>query len=812
MTPPGAGPALNRKQRRSAEKAPSFERAVEAHQAGDLATAERLYRKLLAVEPGNVVALCNLGLIQFHARRFDDAAQLFLKAARIRPDHGPAHANLGAAYRELGRLEAAVQSLGAAVRLNSRDWQSHTNLGLVFRTLAQPQEAKAHLTAALDIEPSALQARFDLAAILAAENAFEAAIEHLTRILDQDPGLVSVWLNLGSAHQGLGRVDEATSCFARALELAPSYTPALYNLAGVLQAQGRNAEAVDRYQEVLTLEPRHVPACINLGLALLHLGRTGEAAACYEEALRTAPENADALCGLADALNLQGRPDEAIQMQQRAARARPDSVSILGGLGAALQAQGRLDEAITQLTEAVRIDGAAVFPAVQLAYTKMKACDWADFEALQRAALDKIAGDRSGNASPFPVLTMDSSPQEQLDVARNWAGKLARSSLPTFEPRPPHGRDRLRIGYLSADFRQHATAFLATGLFEAHDRSSFEVIAYCLNPTDGSADRSRLEAAFDGFVDLTEASHAAAARRIHDDEVDILVDLKGYTGGARTEIMAFRPAPIQVNYLGYPGTMGADFIDYILVDPFVAPPDMATFYSEKLAHVPVSYQPNMNRPLQADQTTRRDHGLPEAGFVFCSFNNSYKITEPVFDVWMRLLAATPGSVLWLLHSNGFATENLKRQASRRGIDPDRLVFAPPAPPAEHLARHRHADLFLDTRPVCAHTTASDALWAGLPLVSCVGESFVSRVSGSLLQALGLPELITETLADYEALALRLARNPDELAQLRGRLWAARTDSGLYDPSSIARRLEAAYREMWRSHRSGEPPAAFSIPR
>jgi predicted O-linked N-acetylglucosamine transferase (SPINDLY family) len=811
MTTSGAGPALNRKQRRSAEKAPSFERAVEAHQTGDLAAAERLYRKLLTVEPGNVAALCNLGLIAFHSRRFDEAAQLFLKATRIRPDHAPAHANLGGTYRELGRLEAAVQSLREALRLNSRDWQSHTNLGLVLRTLAQTEEAKAHLTAALDIEPGALQARFDLAGILAAENAFEAAIGHLTKILEQNPGLAAVWLNLGMAHQGLGRADEAIACYARALEAAPSYTPALYNLAGVLQAQGRNAETVARYQEVLALEPQHVPARINLGLALLHLGRAGEAAACYEEALRIAPENADALCGLADALKLQGRPDDAIRMLERAARARPDSVSILGGLGEALQAQARLDEAIAWLTEAVRIDPAAVSPSVQLAFAKMHAADWTDLEARQRTALDKIAGDRSGSASPFPVLTMNSSPQEQLAAARNWAGKVA-LSLPTFEPRPPHGRDRIRVGYLSADFRRHATAFLATGLFEAHDRSSFEVIAYCLNPTDGSADRRRLEAAFDRFVDLNEASHGEAARRIHDDDVDILVDLKGFTGGARTEILAFRPAPIQVNYLGYPGTMGAEFIDYVLVDPFVAPAEMAPFYSEKLAHVPVSYQPNMSRPLAADQTARRDHGLPESGFVFCSFNNSYKITEPVFDVWMRLLAATPGSVLWLLHSNAFAIENLKRQASRRGIDPDRLVFAPAAPPAEHLARHRHADLFLDTRPVCAHTTASDALWAGLPLVSCVGESFVSRVSGSLLQALGLPELITETLADYEAVALRLARNPDELAQLRSRLWAARTDSGLYDPSSIARRLEAAYREMWRSHRSGGPPAAFSIAR
>jgi predicted O-linked N-acetylglucosamine transferase (SPINDLY family) len=257
--------------------------------------------------------------------------------------------------------------------------------------------------------------------------------------------------------------------------------------------------------------------------------------------------------------------------------------------------------------------------------------------------------------------------------------------------------------------------------------------------------------------------------------------------------------------------MGADFIDYILVDPFIVPSEMAEFYSAKLVHLPVSYQPNMSRPIADSGAGRRDHGLPESGFVFCSFNNSYKITPEVFEVWMRLLQDTPGSVLWLLDWNPTASANLRREAAARGVDPARLVFAPPLASPEHLARHRHADLFLDTLPVCAHTTASDALWAGLPLITCVGESFVSRVSGSLLTAVGLPELITHTLADYEALALRLARDPAGLAELRRRLWSARTESGLYEPAVIARRLEAAYREMWRRHRRGEAPAAFAVP-
>jgi predicted O-linked N-acetylglucosamine transferase (SPINDLY family) len=808
MTRPGA-PPLNRKQRRASERQPSFQQAVQAHQEGDLVAAERLYRRLLAIQPNDVASLSNLGLIAFGSGRFDEAERLFSRAADLMPSHARAHAGLGAVRRELGRLEPAASSLSEALRLNPQDLESLTNLGMVLLALGRADEAKGHFVEVLNADPGAIQARFHLAGILSAEGAPEESVEHLTKIVQQNPGLLAVWSDLGLAYQALGKVEEGIACLMRALEQNGTFTPALFNLASILQSRGQYADAVARYEQALAAEPGHLPARINLGLALLQLGRPEEAAARYEEVLRLSPENADALAGLADALKMMGRPDDALAMLERASRARPDSAGILKGLGEALKERRRLDQAIVRLSEAVRLDPAPMSYWALLASAKAGAADWAGLEACERATLSRIETDQSGTASPFTVLTLDSSPQEQLDAACRFAGRLARA-VPTFAPRPPHGRDRIRLGYVSADFRHHATAFLATGLFEAHDRSAFEVVAYSLNPSDGSADRQRLEAAFDRFVDLTDVSHSDAARRIYDDEVDILVDLKGYTGGARAEIMAYRPAPIQVNYLGYPGTMGAGFIDYIVVDPFVVPSEMAPYYSEKLAHVPVSYQPNMRRPIAVDETTRRDHGLPEVGFVFCSFNNSYKITQPVFEVWMRLLLAAPGSVLWLLDWNEVATANLKREAASRGVDPGRLIFAPALTSAQHLARHRHADLFLDTLPVCAHTTASDALWAGLPLVCCVGKSFVSRVSGSLLSAIGLPELMTETLADYEALALRLALDPGELGDIRARLWEARTTSGLFDEAIIARRLENAYAQMWRRHRGGEAPAALSV--
>jgi predicted O-linked N-acetylglucosamine transferase (SPINDLY family) len=368
---------------------------------------------------------------------------------------------------------------------------------------------------------------------------------------------------------------------------------------------------------------------------------------------------------------------------------------------------------------------------------------------------------------------------------------------------------RIKVGYLSADFHEHATAYLIAELIEKHDRQRFAVLGYSYGPDDSSPMRKRLVRAFDRFADLRNTSFVEASRRIAADGVDILVDLKGHTWRARTEIMALRPAAIQVGYLGYPGTMAAPFIDYALVDDFVAPRDQEPFYSEKLVYLPGCYQVNdSTREIAARLPTRSECGLPEKGFVFCCFNNNYKITPQMFDVWMRLLLATPESVLWLLAANPVAVANLQNEAEQRGVSRRRLLFAPRCPLPEHLARHRLADLFLDTFPYNAHTTASDALWAGCPLVTIAGETFASRVAGSLLRTIGLPELITTNLHDYEQLALGLAREEKLLADLRGKLQTQRLASGLFDGTRFARRVEHAFEEMYRNYAAGREPSTF----
>ena len=437
-------------------------------------------------------------------------------------------------------------------------------------------------------------------------------------------------------------------------------------------------------------------------------------------------------------------------------------------------------------------------------YARKRMCDWADYrkdEAKARTAVGKQA---------FALLALDSSPAEQLDCARRAAAALAVPKSLMFPRLRPKPGGRIRIGYVSANFRPHAGAFLIAGLIEQHDRQDFEIVGYAASPDDGSQMRARLASSFDRFVDISGTTDRDAARRVHAEGIDILVDLNGFTQRARTAILAYRPAPIQVNYLGYPATTGADFIDYILVDPFVVPVDQQPFFSERLVHLPDCYQCNDDkRPISDHTPSRAECGLPENGFVFCCFNNTYKITPDFFDIWMRLLDAVSGSVLWLMDDNFWEKANLAREAAARGIAPERIVFAPKLPPPDHLARHRLADLFLDTLPYNAHTTASDALWAGLPLVTCAGTTFAGRVAGSLLRAIGLPELVTCSLEEYEALALRLSRDGDLLAALRARLARNKWTHPLFDTERFARNIEVAYRRMWERSRAGRPPAAFS---
>jgi predicted O-linked N-acetylglucosamine transferase (SPINDLY family) len=673
----------------------------------------------------------------------------------------------------------------------------------------------------LAAEPNQASAWHLLGVVACQAGKYDAGVEHFRRAIQLNDREASFHSDLGNALREQGKLPEAIASFRRALELKPDYAEALSNLGNALQGQQRLDEAVACYRRALELKADLIEAQNNLGVALKDQGQLDEAVACYHRALALKPHFAEAHSNLGVALKEQRRLDAAVACYRRALELKPACAEIYHNLGTALKDQGKLDEAIGCYRRALELKPDYVSVLGVLVHELQHVCRWEGLEELSQRIIRSVEGDSPDAASaPVPPLSFVTLPvattaQQQLRCAMQLADRKLRMPIElrgkTPRGRPGDARSKLTIGYLSADYRAHATACLIAELFERHDRGRFAVFGYSYGPDDGSPMRRRLAETFDRFVDVRDLSFLEAARRIAADEVDILVDLKGYTMDARAQIAAYRPAPVQVSYLGYPGTMGAPFMDYILVDDFVVPADQQPFFSEKLVHLPGCYQVNDSRREISPRTpSRAECGLPEKGFVLCSFNNSYKITPQMFSVWMELLEAVPGSVLWLFEGNRFAPANLRREAEARQVDPKRLVFAPRKPLAEHLARHRVADLFLDTFPVGAHTTASDALWAGCPLLTLVGETFVSRVAGSLLRSVGLPELVARSLEEYQATALRLASDPDLLAGLRARLEANRKTSPLFDAGRFAQNIEEAYRTMWEIYASGQPPRAFSV--
>lgn len=613
---------------------------------------------------------------------------------------------------------------------------------------------------------------------------------------------------LGSTFLFQNRFDEALSPLRDALRLAPRRGVG-HRLGYCYLALGALEAAEDMLRREIERYPDLVPAYNALGVALIRQAKRDEALTAFREAARLDPRSAEANSNLANVLSELGRDAEALPYLQRAVEANPTLADAHHNLGTLLQAQKRHEEAIAAFGRALELAPRLSYTLGYLLWSELAICRWDALEARTDALLRQVRD--AVPCAPFVLVGTRATPAEQrLCAELHMREKLPRLPAPLAQGARRRA-GRLRLAYLSADFCEHATAYLAVRLFELHDRSGFEVIGISYGADDDSPMRRRLERAFDRFIDAREKSDAQAAALLREMEVDIAIDLKGHTTGARPGILAYRPAPVQVSFLGYPGTMGAPFIDYLLVDRRVLPPAEQQFYAEKVAYLPDSYQVNDGeRAISTRAVGRADVGLPANGFVFCCFNNCYKITPATFAVWMRLLAALSGSVLWLLEDHASASANLRLAAGRAGVDPARLVFAPRLPHAEHLARHRVADLFLDTLPCNAHTTASDALWAGLPVLTAAGTTFAGRVASSLLHAVGLPQLVTDSLASYEALALEIARDAGLLAELKRKLTAQRTTCALFDTVRFCRHIEAAYLAMWQRHLSGAPPAALSI--
>ncbi len=685
----------------------------------------------------------------------------------------------------------------------------------------ETQQARQIYQALLEKNPTDARARDGLAGLdrrsaqfqalteLYQKGALAAAVEQAESLARQYPEAAFVQNILGNANAGLGRWDAAIEPYAKALRIRPDIAEAHVNLGKALSQLGRQEEAISCFRNAIRIKPGYADAHYSLGVTLQTRGRDGDAVAAYQKAIGIKPDFAEAYDNFGILLRQMGHHDESITCFQKELALRPQNAATHVQLGISLAKADRYPESNGAFAEALELQPNLADAHGQKLFQAAVICDWdtlaAEAETIAALGLDGPA------VRPFVMLPLEDAPiRHRIRAERFAKERLAIPELGSFAP-PSAKPDRIRIGYFSANFHNHAVMYLMAKLLELHDRSRFEVHAYSYGPEASDEMRMRAQQTVEVFHDVRALSSREIAELARKDGIDIAIDLMGHTENARSEIFAHRAAPIQINYLGYPGSWGAPFMDYIIADKTLVPEGHEHHYSEKIVYLPHTYMPGDDEREISDRAmTRKEMGLPEQGVVFCCFNNIYKIGAKEFGIWMRLLDSVPGSVFWLSGTNEWAKTNLAKEAAERNVDPGRIIFTERLAMAEHLARHPLADLFLDTFHYNAHSTASDALWAGLPVITLAGQGFAARVAASLLCAIGLPELVTHSAEDYERLALELARDSQKLAALKTKLAGLKHDAPLFDTERFTRNLEDAYAQAYQRYFDGKAPAHITV--
>ncbi|QTD46042.1 tetratricopeptide repeat protein [Ottowia testudinis] len=786
-----------------------YSQAVALHRAGRLADAKRIYETLLSRQPDHHGALYLMGTLALQGGGFADACRLLTRALALNPQHPASLANLAMAQSELGRYDDAIQNMERALQINGAIPNGSVNL----------------------------------AGILIQAGRHQDALNLLETLGSEQRNSTDFWTNLGLALDNQpGRKSEATAAFRQAVVLSPNSPKHKKNLAQHLQELGANEEAMALLDQLIVQSPDYAEAYLIKAKALQSLGQTHEAIALCMAASRLKITTPDVLASLSRALTLAGEYQHALRIAHQALELHPDHHPAHVAAGFVLRAMHSPDLALIHLNKALalkpgddevlfekalclnhlknyseaietlnKIDPEKIDVARTILFnTKQHICDWEDFSKLESQVANDLMT-RENIRACFVAITLFDDPAMGLLAAK----KQIKDSTGGAHGRPPlavpEKSEKIRIGYFSADFHEHATMYLISQVLSSHDQAHFDVHLFSYGPIESSPTIDRVKPKIKEFHYVKHLSDQAIADLSRSLRIDIAIDLKGHTTDSRMGIFPYRCAPIQVSYLGYPGTTASEFLDYVIADKIVLPPDQQKNFTEKVVYLPHCYQCNdSERAISSRSYSRHELGLPDEAFVFCCFNNTYKVIPSVFACWMRILSVTPGSVLWLYQSNEQAAENLRGHAAQHGIDPDRLVFAKHADIPEHLARIQAADLFLDTYPCNAHTTASDALWAGVPVLTRAGQSFASRVAASLLSTLELGELITHASGDYEALAIALAREPQRLRAIRDKLVRNRQTSPLFDGQRFARDLEKAYLAMMERAWAGLPPDLIEV--
>jgi predicted O-linked N-acetylglucosamine transferase (SPINDLY family) len=794
-----------------------FHRAIWAMQSGKLDVAEQLLRQTIERQPGHIPALNVLstflaahGRLQEGQHYMGLALAVYDQVLRTNPNLSEAWLGRAQLLSQFGRHAEAIDGLDRAVANNRELVPAHLLRAKLLADLGRHQEALDGIDKLLEIKPSSAEASVGRGNILFVSKRYHDALDAYGRACALNPALPEAWLGCGNTLSELRQYEDSLAAYDRALGANPQLAGALLGRGNVLSALKRYEDALVAYDKAIGIAPDFPEAWLNRGNLLNTVNRHDEALAAFRRALALRPDLAEAWLGQANVFFLLKRYQDAASAYERALAIRPDLVEAQLARGNVFSVLKQHRAAADAYAAVLRLAPERPFTKGLLLHQNLLACDWSGSDALMDEIEKDLAAGRL-SADPFILQGLCNSPQSLKRCAELYTEERYPARIVERFQHRLLDHNKIRIGYLSGEFREQATSHLIAGVLEKHDPSRFEVYAFDNGWDDRSEIRRRINAAVREMIGIRQLSDASALAAIRDKQIDVLVNLNGYFGEQRSQLFANRAAPIQVNYLGFPGTLGASYIDYIIADRHVIPENHKTFYDEKVVYLPNCYQANdSKRKIAASLPSRLECGLPKSGFVFCCFNNSYKILPDVFDRWMQILSQVEGSVLWLLSDNQETKANIQREACARNIDPQRLIFAKLIPHAEHLARHAVADLFLDTVPCNAHTTASDALWAGLPLLTCMAETFSGRVAASLLHAIGLRELVTTTLQDYERLAVDLALRPEKLASLKDKLAKNRFTAPLFNTELFTEHLEAAYVAMFDRYHAGARPDHIQI--
>ena len=704
-----------------------------------------------------------------------------------------------------GQLEKAIELYGVVIERSPEQAESYYKRANALNGLARLEAAVADYDKAIALNPSYAHAYCNRGSVLERLGRCDESLASYDRAIALEPEDPLAYYNRGSVLKAMRRFEEALASYQTAIDLRGDYAEAHVNQGNVLEELGRHEEAVRSFDRAIEISSIYAEAYLGRGVSLHMQRRFKEAAANYDKAIELKPHYAGAYLNRGNLMLDQKKYDAAVSNYEALVKLDAANVESFYYLGSSLVRLKQIERAIVCFDDAMKLDPYRKYLMGDRMAAKMQACDWHDLESdLKVVTAAVVAGKPVCN--PLTMLALVDSPELQRATASIWAREEypANDALGALARRPRN--EKIRVGYFSADFCNHPVARLTAGLFEAHDRSRFEITAFAFGVKIADSMRSRLERSFDHFIDVSGRSDLEVAALARERRIDIAVDLGGHTDQQRSGIFALRAAPLQISYIGYLGTLGAPYMDYLVADRTLIPPSEIQHYSEQIIYLP-SYQVNDRQRVIADGVfSKEELGLPAHSFVFSCLNAIHKISPATFEMWMRILGRVPDAVLMLYADTPVAKRNLFREAQRLGIAPQRLVFAKLLPVDQYMARFRALDLFLDTTPYNAGTTASDALWAGLPVLTCPGRSLASRYAASLLEAVGLPELIAANAKEYEDTAVALALNPSELKRIRERLAASRATAPLFDTRLFARELESAYVKVYERYRDDLPPA------